>query len=169
MGFGHAEGAQCTHRVEPARGQLECLSQRVHTGEHEHYAPRVLHNRAADLQQATANGGAGGACQSGACERVAFERLHQGVGECGQEPAKLIGLETLATRARTEQIKLRFLDPILGLTALTIQPVLERGCAVVTHQEIADDEARVDALCAVFEPCHQIGRASCRERVLASV
>ena len=88
---------------------------------------------------------------------MTLERLHQGVSECGQEPAKLIGLETLATRARTEQIKLRLFDPILGLAALTIQPVVERLIAVVaamTRQEMADDEARVDAMCAVFEPCH---------------
>ena len=157
MGLGHAHGGQCTHRVEPARGQLECLSQRVHTGEHEHDAPRVLHDGAADLQPATANGGTGGACQSGACERMAFERLHQGVGECGQEPPKRVGLEALATRARTEHIPLRLLDPILGLTALTVESVVERLIAVVavmTRQEMADDEARVDALGTVFEPGH---------------
>ena len=113
--LGHAEGGQCTHRVEPSCGQLERLSQRVRAGE------------------------------------------HQGVGERGQEPAKRVGLEALATRARTEQIKLRLLDPILGLTALTLQPVVERliaAVAVMTRQEIANDEARVDALGTVFEPRH---------------
>ena len=121
----------------------------MRASEHEHLAPRVLHDGAADLQQATANGGTGGAYQSGACERMTLERLHQRVGERGQEPAKLIGLEALATRARTEHIPLRLLDPILGLIALTVESVVERLGAVVavmTRQEIADDEARVDAL-----------------------
>ena len=85
---------------------------------------------------------------------MAFERLHQGLGKRGQEPAKRVGLEALSTRARTEHIPLRLLDPILGLAALTVESVVERLIAVVAGEEIADDETRVDALCAVFESGH---------------
>ena len=44
----------------------------------------------------------GGACEIGACERTTLQRLHQGVGECGQEHAKLMSLEALAISARAE-------------------------------------------------------------------
>jgi hypothetical protein len=51
---------------------------------------------------------------------IRAQPLHQRVGQGGQQQPELVGDEARATRARAEQIELRFLDAVPGLAALAV-------------------------------------------------
>lgn len=63
-----------------------------------------------------------------------------------------LGQELMATGARTEQVQLGFLDPILGLAALAVQVVVQIIGWLV---EIGNDEAGIGALGTKLQPGDQ--------------
>ena len=81
--------------------------------------------------------------------------MHQRVGERGEHQAQPIGEELVATRPGAEQIELGFLDAVLCLAALAVEPVVKVGGRQV---EVGDDEARVGPLCAVLQARHDTPR-----------
>ena len=133
----------------------EQLAQRVMAGQQHPHAAGVAHDGRADLEQLGADRGGAGLGQLGALQAKSAQVDHQGVGQRRQQQAQLIGLEAMATRAPAEQIELRFLDPVLGLAACAVPPLVQR---LGRARQIGDDEARVGALLAVLQPCDDATR-----------
>jgi hypothetical protein len=71
-----------------------------------------------------------------------------------EEKYRVVVDEARATRARAEQIELRFLDAVLGLAALAVKVVVQLdGFAL----EVGVDEAWVGTLVAVLQPRDDAG------------
>jgi hypothetical protein len=83
-------------------------------------------------------------------QRRVFERqgpqpLHQGVGQCREQNAELVGIEVLATGACCKQPQLRPLDAILCFTACTVELIVQLGCITLGDSDISDHKAWVAA------------------------
>ena len=61
-----------------------------------------------------------------------------------------MGLEAVAARAPSEQIQPRLLDPVLGLAARAVAPLVQ---GLGHAGQIGDDEAWVGASRTVLQPC----------------
>jgi hypothetical protein len=74
---------------------------------------------------------------------------HQRVGQSRQQQAQLVALEFVATGAPAEQIELRLLDAVLGLTAGALK-LLVQGVSIPVQDR--DDKAGIGAARIVLEP-----------------
>ena len=84
-------------------------------------------------------------------QRCTFERQHspsldQGVGQCRQQEAELVGIEVLATGAGGKQTQLRLLDAVLGFTTLAVEDTVSLDRIALSQFDVGHHKARVVAL-----------------------
>ena len=107
-----------------------------------HAAPHL----GADLQQLEPDGAAGRGGELGVAQADAPERLEQHISE-GREPQpELVGAYGCGRGARSEEIELLLLDPVLHLTAGAVDVLVEGTGGDRAGWQRGHDEARVGAL-----------------------
>jgi hypothetical protein len=136
-------------RSQGAGGGQEEGAQRVMGGQEDAHAPDVTNDAGAELQEPCANRGRGGRSPFRIPERQAPESLHERVSPSRQEDVRPVGEELVATGSGAEEVGLGFLDPVLGLSPLTVEFIAERAGRQI---EVADNEPGIVALTAEFEP-----------------
>ncbi len=108
-----------------AGGVKEHGVQRMMRARHDAHAARVGEDGSADLEQLDAHRGGGCPSQFGAGERDLAQALHQRAGKRGEHQAQPVGEKFVGARAGAEEIELHFLDAVLSLAALAVEPVVE--------------------------------------------
>jgi hypothetical protein len=100
----------------------------------------------ADLQQLEPDRATGGSRELGVAQADPTQRLEQGVGE-GREPQpELVGGHGGRGRPAREEIELLLLDPVLDLTAGTVDVLVEGAGVDRARRQRGHDEARIGAL-----------------------
>jgi hypothetical protein len=115
FGLSAIQGMQCRledRRIRPMARQIKPDTARVPSDDR------------GKLQQLISQGMNLRIRQGRVLERQRPQPLHQGIGQCREQNAELVGIEILAAGAGGKQTQLRFLDAILCFTARAVELIV---------------------------------------------